>query len=329
MKPRVIVGPAPMRDIPHAFVPVLEPRFEVVFPLRKAQMTEAELLAQLPGCVASLAGSEPYTRKAIEAGAAAGLKVIARAGVGYDGIDVQAATDNNVIVTYAPGSNHEAVGEHAMLLILALSKALLMQHRETMAGRWPRVAQQPLRGRTLGIIGLGRTGKAVATRALAFGMTVIAADPYVDDTFAKAHGIRLASHEEVFRTADIVTLHVPLTPETRNLVNANTLALMKPTAYLVNTARGEVVNEPDLFAALTAKKIAAAGLDVFEHEPLVGSPLQTLDNVILTAHTAGVDLRSREDMVNFAAQAIAKLFAGEWPTEWIVNPELRGKWRPA
>ncbi len=329
MKPRVIVGPAPMRDIPHAFVPVLEPRFEVVFPLRKAQMTEAELLAQLPGCVASLAGSEPYTRKVIEVAAAAGLKVIARAGVGYDGIDVQAATDNNVIVTYAPGSNHEAVGEHALLLMLALSKALLMQHRETVAGRWPRVAQQPLRGRTLGVIGLGRTGKAVATRALAFGMTVIAADPYVDDAFAKAHGIRLTSHEDVFRTADIVTLHVPLTPETRNLVNANTLALMKPSAYLVNTARGEVVNEPDLFAALTAKTIAAAGLDVFEHEPLVGSPLQTLDNVILTAHTAGVDLRSREDMVNFAAQAIAKLFAGEWPAEWVVNPELRGVWRPA
>lgn len=329
MKPRVIVGPAPMRDIPHAFVPVLEPRFEVVFPLRKAQMTEAELLAQLPGCVASLAGSEPYTRKAIEVAAAAGLKVIARAGVGYDGIDVQAATDNNVLVTYAPGSNHEAVGEHALLLMLALSKALLMQHRETVAGRWPRVAQQPLRGRTLGIIGLGRTGKAVATRALAFGMTVIAADPYVDDTFAKAHGIRLTSQEDVFRTADIVTLHVPLTPETRNLVNAGTLSLMKPSAYLVNTARGEVVNEADLFAALSAKKIAAAGLDVFEHEPLVGSPLQTLDNVILTAHTAGVDVRSREDMVNFAAQAIAKLFAGEWPTEWIVNPGLKGTWRAA
>lgn len=326
MKPRVIVGPAPMRDIPHAFVPVLEPKFEVVFPVRKAQMTEAELLAQLPGCAASLAGSEPYTRKVIEVAAAAGLRVIARAGVGYDGIDVQAATDHGVIVTYAPGSNHEAVGEHAMLLVLALSKSLLMQHRETVAGRWPRVAQQPLRGRTLGIIGLGRTGKAVATRALAFGMTVIAADPYIDDSFAKAHGIRLTSHEDVFRTADIVSLHVPLTPETRNLVNAATLALMKPTAYLVNTARGEVVNEPDLFAALSAKRIAAAGLDVFEHEPLVGSPLQTLDNVILTAHTAGVDLRSREDMVNFAAQAIAKLFSGEWPAEWVVNSELKAKW---
>ncbi len=327
MKPRVILGPAPMRDIPHTYVPVLEPRFEVVYPARKAQMTEAELLAQLPGCVASLAGSEPYTRTVIEVAAAAGLKVIARAGVGYDGIDVQAATDNNVLVTYAPGSNHEAVGEHALLLMLALSKDLLMQHRETVAGRWPRIAQQPLRGRTLGLIGLGRTGKAVATRALAFGITVIAADPYVDDTFAKAHGVRLTSHDDVFRTADIVSLHVPLTPETRNLVNAGTLSLMKPTAYLVNTSRGEVVNEVDLFAALSAKKIASAGLDVFEHEPLVGSPLQTLDNVILTAHTAGVDVRSREDMAHFAALAIAKLFDGDWPTEWVVNPELKAKWQ--
>ena len=329
MKPRVILGPAPMRDIPHTYVPVLEPRFEVVYPARKAQMTEAELLAQLPGCLASLAGSEPYTRAVIEVAAAAGLKVIARAGVGYDGIDVQAATDNNVLVTFAPGSNHEAVGEHALLLMLALSKDLLMQHRETAAGRWPRIAQQPLRGRTLGLIGLGRTGKAVATRALAFGMTVIAADPYVDDTFAKAHGVRMTSHDDVFRIADIVSLHVPLTPETRNLVNAGTLTLMKPTAYLVNTSRGEVVNEADLFAVLSAKTIAAAGLDVFETEPLVGSPLQTLDNVILTAHTAGVDVRSREDMARFAALAIAKLFSGEWPTEWVVNPELMAKWQVA
>ena len=116
---------------------------------------------------------------------------------------------------------------------------------------------------------------------------------------------------------------------TRNLVSVGTLALMKPTAYLVNTWRGEVVNESDLFAALSAKKIAAAGLDVFEHEPLVGSPLQTLDNVILTAHTAGVDVRSREDMAHFAALAIAKLFNGEWPTEWVVNPELKAKWQPS
>jgi len=327
MKPRVIVGPAPVRDIPHTYVPVLEPRFEVVYPARKAQMTEAELLAQLPGCVASLAGSEPYTRKVIEVAAAAGLKLIARAGVGYDGIDVRAATDHNVLVTYAPGSNHEAVGEHALLLMLALCKDLLMQHRETVAGRWPRIAQQPLRGRTLGLIGLGRTGKAVATRALAFGMTVIAADPYVDDAFSQTHGVRRTTHDEVFLKSDIVSLHVPLTPETRNLVNAGTLGVMKPTAFLVNTSRGEVVNEADLFTALMTKRIAAAALDVFEREPLVGSPLQTLDNVILTAHTAGVDVRSREDMAHFAALAIAKLFNGEWPAEWVVNPELKGTWR--
>jgi D-3-phosphoglycerate dehydrogenase len=288
-------------------------------------MTEAELSTLLPGCVASLAGSEPYTRRVIEAGAKAGLKVIARAGVGYDAVDVQAATDNGVIVCYAPGSNHEAVGEHAMLLLLALAKNLLMQHVETKAGRWPRKAQHPVREKTLGVIGLGRTGSATAVRAKSFRMNVIACDPYIDPVKAAEIGVKLVSLDDLLATSDFISLHVPLTPETRNLIRAETLTKMKPAAMVVNTARGEVVNDPDLYEALKAKRIAAAGLDVFEHEPLKDHPFQTLDNVILTAHTAGVDFRSREDMVNFAARAIVEILAGRWPAEWVVNPEVRGK----
>ena len=326
MKPRVLFGPAPMRDIPHCYEPVLTAAgFELVYPPAARQMTEAELSTLLPGCVASLAGSEPYTRSVIEAGAKAGLRVIARAGVGYDAVDVQAATDNGVIVCYAPGSNHEAVGEHALLLILALAKNLLMQHVETKAGRWPRKAQHPVREKTLGVIGLGRTGTATAVRAKAFRMNVIACDPYIDPAKATAMGVKLVSLDELLAESDFISLHVPLTPETRNLVRTETLAKIKPTAVLVNTARGEVVNEPDLYEALKAKRIAAAGLDVFEHEPLKDQPFQTLDNVILTAHTAGVDFRSREDMVNFAARAIVEIFADRWPAEWVVNPEVRGK----
>lgn len=321
---KVLFGPAPMRDIPHCYEPVLaEAGLELVYPPFARQMTEPELMQLLPGCVATLAGSEPYTRRVIEVAAKAGLKVIARAGVGYDAVDVQAATDNGVVVCYAPGSNHEAVGEHAMLLVLALAKNLLMQHRETAAGNWPRKAQHPVREKTLGIIGLGRTGRATALRALAFRMNVIACDPYVDPEFAHRNNISMLSLDDVLKWSDYISLHVPLTPETRNLIRAETIAHMKPTAMLVNTSRGEVVHEADLVEALTAKRIAAAGLDVFEYEPLKDHPLQALPNVLLTAHTAGVDFRSREDMVRFAAEAIAALFAGKWPGERVVNPEVR------
>jgi phosphoglycerate dehydrogenase-like enzyme len=327
MKPKVLFGPAPMRDIPHCFEPVLhDAGFEVVYPHAARQMTEDELFSLLPGCAASLAGSEPYTRRVIAAAAKAGLKVIARAGVGYDAVDVQAATDHGVIVTYAPGSNHEAVAEHAMLLLLALAKSLLWQHSETKAGNWPRKAQQPLREKTLGIVGLGRTGKATAIRAQGFRMNVVACDPFVNGEFAQRHNIPLVSLDEVLTWSDYVSLHVPLTPDTRNLIRAETLAKMKPAAILINTSRGEVVNEADLYEALQTKRLHAAGLDVFEHEPPRGSPLLTLDNVLLTAHTAGVDLRSREQMVNFAARGIAELFANHWPSEWIVNPEVRERW---
>ena len=324
MKPRVIVGPAPMREIPHTYAPLLEEHFELVYPKRVAQMTEAELLEQLPGCVASLAGSEPYTRKVIEAAAKAGLKVLGRAGVGYDAVDVQACTDHGIAVTYAPGTNHEAVAEHALLLMLALSKSLFMQHEKMKAGGWPRIAQQPLRGRTLGVIGLGRTGSAVALRAKAFGMPVIACDPYVDGVLAKSHGIAMHSLEEVLRSADIVSLHVPLTTETKDMINARTIDFMKSTAYLINTARGEVVDETALYDALISKRIAAAGIDVFVQEPPKNSPLLTLDNIILTAHTAGVDLRSREDMAHVGALGIAKLLLEKvWPVDLVVNPDVR------
>jgi phosphoglycerate dehydrogenase-like enzyme len=325
MNPRVLLAPAPMKDIPYTYQKELEGAgLEIVYPKRHAQMTEPELLAELPGCVATMAGSETYTPLVIEKAAAAGLKVIARAGVGYDGVDVAAATAAGVIVTYAPGTNHEAVAEHALMLMLAVSKNLIMQHDKMRAGGWPRIAQQPLRGRKLGIVGLGRTGKAVAVRAQAFQMPVIAHDPYVPNTWANERGIPLVGLEQLFRESDLVSLHVPLTPETKQLIRTETLNWLKPTAYLINTARGGVVNEADLHAALASKRIAGAGLDVFVDEPPVGSPLLKLDNVVLTAHTAGVDVRSREEMANVAAQAIAKILGEKhWPADWIVNPEVR------
>ena len=327
MPPRILIAPSHLPEIESIYGPALAGlNAELVYPKRPAQMTEAELLDQLPGCVASLAGSEPYTRRVIEVAAKAGLKILARAGVGYDGIDVQAATDHGVVVTYAPGTNHEAVGETALMLMLNLAKSFVLQHTQIAAGKWPRRAYQPLRGRTLGVVGLGRTGKATTTRARAFGMTVLATDPVQDTAFAAAHGVEFVGLEELLRRADYVSLHVPLTPVTRKLINADTLRLMPPTSYLVNCSRGEVVDEAALLEALTTKRLAGAGLDVFEHEPPGDNPLTKLDTVALTAHTAGVDWQSRNDMARVPAECIAALMTGGWPAECVVNGELRGTW---
>ncbi|HET6575456.1 MAG TPA: phosphoglycerate dehydrogenase [Fimbriiglobus sp.] len=326
MKPKVLIGPAPLKEIEPVYGPLLrEAGFELVFPARNVQMTEGELLEQLPGCVASLAGSEPYTRRVIEAAAAAGLRVIARAGVGYDGVDVDAATAHGIPVCIAPGTNQDAVAEHTFMLILALARNLVAQHTLVKQGQWPRRANQPIRGRTLGVVGCGRIGKAVILRGLSFGMTVVAHDPCGDLAFLEKYGVPMVSFEEVLRQGDYVTLHMPMLPGTRQVINAKTLALMKPTAFLINTARGGVVNEADLYDALKSKRIAGAGLDVFEEEPPEGSPLLTLDNVVLTAHTAGVDQQSRDDMARVAAQAIVRVLSGDWPEDWVVNPSVRQK----
>ncbi|VTS03505.1 phosphoglycerate dehydrogenase [Tuwongella immobilis] len=327
MKPKVLVGPSHVAHIQDGFVTTLDDAgLERVYPPRAVQMIEAEVAPALRGVRYSLAGSEPYSRATIES--SPDLRVIARAGVGWDAVDVDAATDAGVIVTYAPGTNHEAVGEHTLLLILALAKSFLHQHNRILAGEWPRKAYQPIRGKTLGIIGLGRTGKATATRALAFGMRVIASEIAPDSEFLARYPVELVSQEQVLRQADFLSLHVPLTPLTRHLMNRETLSAMKPTAYLINCSRGTVVHEPELFEALSQKQIAGAGLDVFDEEPLAADhPFRQLTNVLFTAHTAGVDLQSRDEMVQRAADAIVRIHRGEWPEEWIVNPEVRSRRR--
>lgn len=331
MSRRVLVAPAPLREIEHTYGPILRGAgYTIEYPprdnfLTEQQMSVEELLAQLPGCLATLAGSEPYTREVIAKAAAAGLKVIARAGVGYDAVDLEAATDHGVAVCFAPGTNQDAVAEHAFMLMLALVRKLREQDSEIRKGLWPRRAVGNLRGNTLGIVGLGRIGKAIAKRAIPFGLNVLATEIAPDLAFAAAHNVTLVPLEELLKRSDIVTLHVPKTPLTKYLIRRETLALMKPTALLLNTSRGGVVHEQDLYDALVAKRIAAAGLDVFEAEPPGANPLFTLDNILLTAHTAGVDQQSRQDMARLPAHAIVKLLAGEWPADWVVNPQVKEK----
>ncbi len=325
-KPKVFIAAMTLIHVDGAYRRVLrEAGFELTFSPKAAQLTEDELIPVLAGVAASFAGSEPYTAKVIAANPS--LRVIARVGVGYDAVDLKAATEHGVAVTIAPNTNQEAVAEHTFALILGLAKNLANQHNITKAGGWPRGTNLPVRGQTLGIAGLGRIGKAVALRGEAFGMHLLAYEPYPDTAFAAAHHIELVSFDRLLAESDYLSLHLPLTAESKHLINRHSLAKMKPTAFLINTARGGLVCEADLLEALRSQRIAGAGLDVFEDEPPGRIPLFELDNVIVTPHAAGVDLRSRDDMALSAAEAIAALSRGEWPAEKVVNPEVRAKFK--
>jgi len=319
---KVLITPMTMAGGKGPHVPILQQAgFAMGYPGRVGQLTEEELLIALPGYTAVIAGSEPYTRKVIES--SKGLRIIARAGVGYDAVDVTAATDHGIVVCIAPGTNQDAVAEHTFALILAVAKRVVYHHTQQQKQGWPRQPTIPLRGRVLGIAGLGRIGKAVAMRGAAFGMRLMAYEPFPEVQFVSQHGITLVSFEQLLAESDFLSLHVPLTPQSKYLINRKTLALMKPTAFLINTARGSLVCEADLVAALNDKKLAGAGLDVFENEPPGANPLFSFDNVIATAHNAGVDLQSMDDMAVSCARSIVALGRGEWPAEAVVNPEVR------
>ena len=294
---------------------------------KPTQLTEEELLTALDGIEAVVAGSEPYTARVLAAHPQ--LRVIGRVGVGYDAVDVPAATARGIIVSITPGTNHGSVAEHTFALMLGFTRHLPARHHSVATGGWPRFISTPLRGKTLGLAGLGRIGKAVATRATAFEMSVIAYDPFPDTAFCSANKIALVSFEKLLAESDFLSLHLPFTPQTRHIINRDTLSKMKPAAVLVNTSRGGLVCEADLIPALRDKQIAGAVLDVFEQEPLPPDhPLRSLDNVVLTPHAAGVDILSLGDMTRSAAEAVASLRRGEWPAEKVVNPEVRAafKW---
>jgi phosphoglycerate dehydrogenase-like enzyme len=326
--PKVLITAATLADKVGPYLPLLrDAGLEIVYPNPwDGQLLEADLFRELPGIKAVIAGSEPYTRKVLAD--ARDLRVIARVGVGYDAVDVAAATERGIAVTITPGANHDAVAEHAFALLLSAAKNVAVSDHLMRAGQWKRDITIPLRGRTMGIVGLGRIGKAVALRALAFQMRVVAFELYPDNEFIARHGVKLTPLDKLFAEADFISLHAPLGPETKHMINQRTLGLMKGDAILLNTARGGLVCEPDLVEALRAKRIAGAALDVFEDEPLPKNhPLLKLENVVLTPHTAGTDWQSRMDMAVMAAESIVALSKGEWPAAQIVNPAIRERFR--
>ncbi len=267
----------------------------------------------------------PRVKRSTFADGAENLVVIGRSGAGYDKIDLAVCTEQGVAVFNAPMALNHSTASSALLFMLALAKRLPDQERVVRSGRWDRQAAVlggEIQGRTLGIIGLGHSGRELARLVGPFDMRLLAYSPHADPTEAQSLGVRLTTLDEVLRTSDLLSLHCRLTDATRGLIGASQLALMKPTAYFINVGRGELVDQPALAAALRDRRLAGAGLDVFEVEPLpLDDPLLALDNVILTPHWSA----STSDVWKATGQAMAdgmlRAAGGDVP-ENIVNPEV-------
>lgn len=306
-----------------------EAGFDVRFPkerqLARGQCSRAESIAELSVAHATIASGEEYSDSVLAE--LPDLRVIARCGVGYDSVEVPAASQRKIPVTITPNSNREAVAELALALLFGVTKSVVANDKEVRAGNWPRKPLTPLRGKTMGIFGLGRIGAALASRAKALGLNVIATESMPNPEVVRELQIELVDFDALLEKSDIISLHCPLNDETQGLFDAAAFTKMKPDSILINTARGKVVNEADLIRALQANQLGGAGLDVFECEPPApDNPLFQLDNVVLSPHMGGVDEMSIEAMGLEAASCIIKLFRGEWPNGAVVNDELKENW---
>jgi D-3-phosphoglycerate dehydrogenase len=260
------------------------------------------------------------------------LRVIGKPGIGYDVIDVEAATNRGIAVFSAPGFCAREVADHTLMLALGLARKAPLLGNAMRKGIYERSLPSPLSAlyeMTLGLVAFGEIAREVATRAKPFGFKLLACDPLVEQPAADPYGVTLVSLEALLAHADIVSVHAPLMKETRHLIGAREFGLMKPTAYVINTARGPVIDQAALIAALQAKRIAGAGLDVYEREPLeADSPLLTMDNVILTPHMAGLSDLSQMAVRRRTVRNIANALTGEWlPTRDLVNPAVKANLR--
>jgi len=281
----------------------------------------AEQIADTDGLIVL----RPWVTRGTFARGAGDLVVIGRSGAGYDKIDVEACTEHDVALFNAPLALNHSTASSALLFMLALAKRLLAQEKVARLGRWDRQAAvmgSEIQGRTLGIVGLGHSGRELARLVKPFAMRVLAYSPHADPVAARDLGVRLAPLEEVLREADFVSLHCRLTDDTRQLIGAAQLGLMKPTAYFINVARGELVDQAALTAALRQGRIAGAGLDVFAEEPLpADDPLMRLDNVILTPHWSASTTDVWQATGRAMAAGIIRAARGQVPDR-VVNAEV-------
>ena len=292
-----------------------------------AVASEGEIIEAVKNATVILNDHSPVNRAMVDQ--LENCKLIIRYGHGYDTVDVDACTEAGIIVTNIAGSTSEEVSNHALTLLLASARELKRLDLATTSGRWGEVYSRSILnhiyGETVGIVGVGWIGRAMARKCKALGMTVLVNDPYVGDHLAVEYQVDFVPKDELLERSDYVSLHVPHLDSTHHFIDSAALDLMKHTAYLVNTSRGPVVDEQALIAALKAGKIAGAGIDVYEQEPLsVDNPLLSMENVICTPHVAGSSEIGWEIIRRRAGEEAARVLLGRRP-DVVVNPEVLGR----
>ncbi|UCF94852.1 MAG: phosphoglycerate dehydrogenase [Desulfobacterales bacterium] len=313
-RPFCVFDQAPMAKLKKAGLDLMD--------MRGSGMENPEFIAALKQADALLCGNDLRVGDALLA-MAPQLKAIAKMGAGLDTVDIKAASRHGAIVFHTPGVNNQAVADHTFALILCLARKIIYCDRSLRARRWEHTHIMGLEiwQKTLGLIGLGAIGRCVALRAQGFQMKVVAHDPCWPGEFAEEQGIARLEIDQLLPVADIVSIHAPLTPENKGLIDAQALRRMKPTALLINAARGGIVKESDLYQALKNKVIAGAGIDVFQQEPPFDSPLLELDNVVLTPHTAAFTHEAMHNMNIGVVDQLIEYSQGKKPA-YTVNPEV-------
>jgi D-3-phosphoglycerate dehydrogenase len=284
---------------------------EVVKADMQGEMTAERMINLLQEIDGAVVGVVPMTAQVLEN--APRLKVVSMHGVGVDHIDLDAAERLGIVIANCPGTNDQAVADLALGLMIAAARQIPAADAALRSEQWGKYSGCELWNKTLGLIGYGRIGRGVAKRSLGFDMNVLVYDPYIQPDQVGLSGVQLTSLEEVITSADFLSLHAALTDETHHMIGAELLTKMKPTAYLINTARGGLIDEQALYAALSNKQIAGAALDVFVEEPPLGSPLLTLPNLVLTPHIGAHTKEAIERMGVMAAQNIVLTLQGGQP----------------
>ena len=255
-------------------------------------------------------------------------RIISRCGIGVDNVDLDAASQCGIVVTRQPDYCIDEVSDHAMALMLALARKVAFSNARVQGGEWKMASTVPmkrLRGSVMGLLGFGRIPQLVAPKAQAFGMRVVSFDPYISAEVMKKAGVEKVEFAELLKISDFISIHSPLTPETTHLFNATAFRQMKPTAYLVNTARGPIVDEAALAQALDSRQIGGAALDVLEKEPPINSPLLHRENVILTPHTGFYSEEALVDLLVKAAEEVVLVLSGKAPRNPVNAAALQAK----
>ncbi|MDO4322550.1 MAG: phosphoglycerate dehydrogenase [Lachnospiraceae bacterium] len=282
---------------------------ELVFNPTGKPLAEEDLIPLLKDCDGFVAGLDSITARVMEA--CPNLKVISRYGAGYDRVDIEAAKRLGIKVTNTPGVNAQAVGELAFGLILAAARKIPYLNAQTRNGAWVRSTGMELKGKTLGILGLGAIGKVVANCAQGFGMHVLAYDPYINEAYCKEHQIEAVSFEELMSRANVVSLHLPLLDSTYHLIDAEAIRLLPDQAIIVNASRGGIIDEDAAYDALRTGKLSGLALDAFETEPPTDSRLFEFDNVIATPHTGAHTKEATDNMAHASIQNLIDLLSGK------------------